>query len=719
MEALLFSPYEAPNHKCRPLPQTSSQILFCRECDVFLGTSSVNSNTNSLEPAREGSEHEKSVYYRVSKHDGGFRVNVDHEKNLENMLRKQHMNRFYNEDASHLIVRPKIVDFMKKIHERFEKGPEILHKALVFMDSVFSRIQVSFEKIEIIVLVCLHIASKFDEPFSNYDPDKSFFKYAQKSYSFRDIISLEKQLVKILDFQLDVQSPFHFLNFFNSRGVVTQRDIMDLMRVYSQTMEGSFPGQNHVSVKESSEMQFLKKNLKMRIEHVRFELDGGKKNGINIDFSDQNILDFLGLFSEEELFRKPKMDEVILEIKETQINEKKENIFDKLEKCYSNNLWPIFIEFIFQKNKTCSQNFTQDQMKMADKNYFFNKSNLKKVCSKLSEFLKSKKAKKPIHSNKIKVNVKTEIEVESDPKKPSIQNLPKLTLPGFSFLSSNSYERLNRTSIFQDQGLTSPSPSLNINDIQEETLEKVPTRKMHVSLSDFDLSNFKFTISTNIMTTSRLLNCLRFNKESLPVGLVEVCCSNFENIFQIILQASTEVYSLNKFTSIAVAVSILYISRKLMNFSQVWTKDLTLLTGLSEADIEGCVSHVLEDKSMYRLVSEMKKSFEFEEQQAVFGSRKIISFKSILHMYRYKAQKLVDDFNNFEKTIKNQLLMRYMVEEIKEEELETQIFLDLSNSKEAIKTRDLTKMDTLASPGILKSEFSCFQFNQDKENIPV
>ena len=181
MKVILSNPCEIPSHKCQTKLFSSSQINFCKECSVFLGNTHLNpgiQDENNSENAERENLENCLKYYRTSYHQNLERNKIDHEKNLEHMLKKQHKNRFYNQEASHLMVRPKIIEFMKKIHEKFEKSSVILHKAIVFMDSVFSRHQVACDKIEIIVLLCLHISSKFDESFSNYDPEKSFFKYA-------------------------------------------------------------------------------------------------------------------------------------------------------------------------------------------------------------------------------------------------------------------------------------------------------------------------------------------------------------------------------------------------------------------------------------------------------------------------------------------------------------------------------------------------------------
>ena len=128
MEVILSTPCVIPSHKCETKLFSPSQIKFCKECSVFLGNNHSNIEINN-EDCNENDEREIQKkclkYYRTSYNQNIQRNKIDHEKNLEHMLRKQHENRFYNQEASHLMVRPKIIEFMKKIHEKFKKGSEI------------------------------------------------------------------------------------------------------------------------------------------------------------------------------------------------------------------------------------------------------------------------------------------------------------------------------------------------------------------------------------------------------------------------------------------------------------------------------------------------------------------------------------------------------------------------------------------------------------------
>ena len=731
MEVILSTPCEIPSHECVIKLFSTSQINFCKVCSVFLGSSHLNTpqeQQNKSQLDKRETQKKPLRYYRTSYNQSLHQIKIDHEKNLEHMLNKQHKNRFYNQDASHLVVRPKIIDFMTKIHEKFQKGPEILHKAIVLMDSVFSRHQVSYDKIEIIVLLCLHISSKFDESFSNYDPDKSFFKYAQKSNSFNEIIMLEKQLVKILDFQFDVQSPYHFLNFFNNKGVVSDKDIYDLINVYSKNTQNHQKMQNikNSTFCISKEHLIIVNEIYQGIDDVQFKLNGGKNKNIQINLSIEDVSDFVNniqkwKFNEtnneepKESPEKPNCEE--------QREETNEDVFSELRMCYNNPLWPLFIEFLFQQIEISNGQTNFNTNILADKKDIFNNQNLQKITQKFEEILDSNTMTHQEEQTKKNSINETQIDFELDKNCHSNTNLINPNMNIESFLSSNSNKDLsNRTSILFDK--KNVLKSFMDNSIKNENLiSDTSSIVFTTKLSELNFSDFKFTISSSTQTITRLLNCLRLNSEHLPVGLVEVCCSNFENIFEIILKASTEVYSLNKFTSVAVAVSILYISRKLMNFKDIWTTDLKILTGLSECDIEGCVEHVLNDPSLFKLVNQMKTNFELEEQETLYGEKKIISFKNILKMYRNKSQKVIYDFRNFETIIKNQVLFKYFVEKgnVKKSFFNLSMKNNLSYERNDHSQQNISKFNLLNKPEgnsiSVKPIYKMLQFDINKENI--
>lgn len=595
-------------HECKPFLATKSNLLFCKTCARYQGSNSkqeINIHTR---------------YYRSSNNNAKPYVRIDHESNLSQMIKKQHENRFFNENSFHLEIRTKIIDFIFKMHSKFDKDEEIFHKSVVFMDSILSRNKIPVNKVEVVVLLCLHIASKFNESFSLYDPSKSYFKYAQKNYSFKEIIDIEKQLIAVLDFKLDVQSPYHFLNFFNSKGIISNGDIHSLINLYTPIIDQSTPNGS------------IKNIQNIELPQIEFSLKSLKSNtSTKLKIFEKDLIIISDLY--KNIFNSKSFDYILFieNIVNNQISKIEDSeIFEELQICYQDPCWKMFIDFIYLQISRENDVSKGDMFlaKLAGKN------NHEDIIS----FIKDKNnltQKKNIFSFETLPSFTTLNENISNQSNPKNKKIEKIT----SIVLTN--QNLNNS-----KNITKPFSS-------QKNLNKNHFEMNDSSLIELNLEDFSFP--TNILKTSssyevilRLLNCLRFNQEFLPLGLIEVCCSNFEIIYEILLNASLEVYSLNKFTSVAVAVSILYLTRKLMNLSDVWHMDLVNLTGLTEQDIHGCVDHFLQVPSLYNLINKMSKDFDENLNETIIKNKKIISFKNILKMYKNKSRKIIQDFKKFQ-----------------------------------------------------------------------
>lgn len=721
-------------------------------------------------------------FYRSSAY--GLSGGIDQAGNLNHMLRKQHLNRFYNEEATHRVIRQRIVEFMRRAHARFEKEPEVFYKALALVDSVFSRHQVFHDRVEVVVLLCLHLAAKFDEPFSKYRPEKSFFRFAMRTNSFKDLCFMEKQLIRILGFQLDVQTPFHFLNFFNSRGLVSQKDIAQLVKIYIPQVSASKETKGALSELFCSRFGIREENLERLAKGInRVGLSLTLENGTSlvIDLSSEDLLEFLAFIKNEipaenflalfENFGCNFVDCVGLEKPQKQVHQNlgfeavnpvtdlfseiaknnpkdelnskyenmksslkpnsKEDVFRTLKRCYKDPLWGAFVETLFIKK---SKNEGEDQVLADNFEEVFSTERFLSGASALERAsrvlvgggieckvggwvkegsgqlenvegkcvgLDDTRIMESMHSGSTNVCRKESRDQFESLLNPnsiemsftqnllrsqsflSVKSINEDFLPRTSILNQNENQSENQSfkypgtnptmaNISLVKNLTSP-PKMDIitnkNDIRYNSSPDSPKLSTYIApgfgavelkLSDLKpMHDFEFTISTRLDTVGRLLNCLRMSPEDLPVGLIEVCCSNFESVFEVLLAGSAEVYSLNKFTSAAVAVSILYLTRKLMSFPDVWPAELTSLTGLSEADIQGCVEHIINEPRLIELVYQIRRGFEANDQEQVFGSRRLVSFRDMLRMYHNKTQKVIADFVRFRKELVNVALLEF------------------------------------------------------------
>ena len=763
MKKQLQEPLAKSDHECTPQIPGAAAVSYCKQCGISMPASGMK-------------------FYRSSAY--GLSGGIDQAGNLNHMLRKQHLNRFYNEEATHRVIRQRIVEFMRRAHARFEKEPEVFYKALALVDSVFSRHQVFHDRVEVVVLLCLHLAAKFDEPFSKYRPEKSFFRFAMRTNSFKDLCFMEKQLIRILGFQLDVQTPFHFLNFFNSRGLVSQKDIAQLVKIYIPQVSASQETKGALSELFCSRFgireEYLER-LAKGINRVGLSLTLEDGTALGIDLNSEDLLEFLAFIKDEipaenflalfenfgcdsvesvgsekqkkpvqsglgieslnpvaDLFselseEKPKngLNSKYENVKSSLKPNSKEDVFRTLKRCYNDPLWGAFVETLFIKK---TKNEGEDQV-LADnfeeafstERFLSGASALERAsrvlgeggiecnvggwakegsgllengegkCAELDEtrILESinsgsgnvcrKESRDQFESllNSGSIEMSFNQNLLRSQSFLSVKSINEDFLPRTSILTQTENHRQNQSFKFPGTNPTMANFSLAKNLISPPKMDLITNKNdikygsspklthsismgfdaVQMNLSDLKaMHDFEFTISTRLDTVGRLLNCLRMSPEDLPVGLIEVCCSNFESVFEVLLAGSAEVYSLNKFTSAAVAVSILYLTRKLMSFPDVWPAELTSLTGLSEADIQGCVEHIINEPRLIELVYQIRRGFEANDQEQVFGSRRLVSFRDMLRMYHNKTQKVIADFLRFRKELVNVAVLEFCLD---------------------------------------------------------
>ena len=112
------------------------------------------------------------------------------------------------------VIRPKhrndLVKWIGEAYLRLQLTSETLFLAVSLLDKVLSSRVVSKEKLHLVGVSCLFIASKYEE---NSCPPLSDFRYcANNSFSAEEIIEMERVLLlKVLDFNMNLINPLMFL----------------------------------------------------------------------------------------------------------------------------------------------------------------------------------------------------------------------------------------------------------------------------------------------------------------------------------------------------------------------------------------------------------------------------------------------------------------------------------------------------------------------------
>ena len=99
-------------------------------------------------------------------------------------------------------------DWLVQVHQRFQLLPETLYLAINILDRYLSCKYVDLERLQLIGVTALFIASKYEEVLS---PHVSNFSYMAKDYQDEEILTAERVILKALDYNLSYPNPMNFL----------------------------------------------------------------------------------------------------------------------------------------------------------------------------------------------------------------------------------------------------------------------------------------------------------------------------------------------------------------------------------------------------------------------------------------------------------------------------------------------------------------------------
>jgi hypothetical protein len=132
-------------------------------------------------------------------------------------------------------MRAVIVDWIIEVHYRFKLYPETLFLCVGLMDKYLSVKSISRIKLQLISVACLLIACKYEEIFS---PEiRDFVCIMDKSWEKEDIITMEKEILKSVKFDVTLPSRLRFFEIlavacnFNTQECYYARYLLELTLV--------------------------------------------------------------------------------------------------------------------------------------------------------------------------------------------------------------------------------------------------------------------------------------------------------------------------------------------------------------------------------------------------------------------------------------------------------------------------------------------------------
>lgn len=109
----------------------------------------------------------------------------------------------------HPKMRAILIDWLVDVHLKFKLLPESLFLTVNLIDRFLSKEKVGKEKLQLVGVTCMLIASKYEEI---YAPIVSDFVYiTDNAYSKEEILRMERKVISILNFDLQITSSLRFL----------------------------------------------------------------------------------------------------------------------------------------------------------------------------------------------------------------------------------------------------------------------------------------------------------------------------------------------------------------------------------------------------------------------------------------------------------------------------------------------------------------------------
>lgn len=102
-----------------------------------------------------------------------------------------------------------LIDWLVKIHFRFNLLPETLFLCVNYVDRFLSVKEVSLSRLQLVGAVALFVAAKFEE--INYLSVQEVSQMVENLYSVDEILKAERYMIDLLDFNLGYPGPMSFL----------------------------------------------------------------------------------------------------------------------------------------------------------------------------------------------------------------------------------------------------------------------------------------------------------------------------------------------------------------------------------------------------------------------------------------------------------------------------------------------------------------------------
>lgn len=203
----------APNqtikrHRCQSYNIATSRCSFCRICGVYMSKTS-----------------QETTYYRSEKYNVADPFKLDGNMIMAELIKKQGQNRYYNAQAHHLEYRHKLIGFLEEISFKLDYNEATFNLAVAIIDALLSLFAIDRKQIKMACFMALNLAAKMGENNSKIPELNAIAQLFENQFDLEELANCEVLLAKVLNYNLNIKTPHSFIDYFLSKGIVSNKDL--------------------------------------------------------------------------------------------------------------------------------------------------------------------------------------------------------------------------------------------------------------------------------------------------------------------------------------------------------------------------------------------------------------------------------------------------------------------------------------------------------------
>ena len=140
------------------------------------------------------------------------------------MRENENLHRSYDPRDDWIKYRRVLVDWMCDAGDEFELYLSTSHVSVMLLDRVLHKVTLPRNKLQLVAIVCILIAAKYEEREKKVPTLSELNRYAQWAYDPDQIRWMEVRVLKWLEHKLRTYTPLHFTEYYISKGVLLRPD---------------------------------------------------------------------------------------------------------------------------------------------------------------------------------------------------------------------------------------------------------------------------------------------------------------------------------------------------------------------------------------------------------------------------------------------------------------------------------------------------------------